>query len=59
MLVQSTRNFAIYFPPKEVQTREMFTPRNQLKQTARRAGWKGYIIDLSKALGKPVQIETL
>ena len=59
VLVQSTRNFAIYFLPKELQTREMFVPRNPLKQTAKRAGWQGYRIDVSKALGAPVRIETL
>lgn len=57
VLVQSRRNFAIYFLPKELQTKEMFIPRNPLKQTARRAGWQGYTIDLSRALGEPVRIE--
>lgn len=57
VLVQSSKNFAIYFLPKELQTREMFVPRNPLKPTARRAGWQGYTINLDRALGAPVRIQ--
>ncbi len=57
VLVESRTKFAIYFLPKELQTEEMFIPRDPLKPTARRAGWQGYMIDLRKALGKPVRIE--
>ena len=56
VLVESTRNFAIYFLPKELQTREMFVPRKPLSSTAKRAGWQGYEIDLAKALGQPIKV---
>lgn len=56
VLVESTRNFAIYFLPKELQTREMFVPRKPLSSTAKRAGWQGYEIDLAKALGQPIMV---
>ena len=56
VLVESSRNFAIYFLPKELQTREMFVPRKPLSSTAKRAGWQGYEIDLTKALGQPIKV---
>ena len=56
VLVESTRNFAIYFLPRELQTREMFIPRKPLSSTAKRAGWQGYEIDLTQALGLPTQV---
>ena len=56
VLVESTRNYAIYYLPRELQTREMFIPRNPLSSTAKRAGWQGYEIDLTQALGQPIKI---
>ena len=56
VLVESSRNFAIYFLPKELQTREMFVPRKPLSSTAKRAGWQGYEIDLATALGQPIKV---
>lgn len=56
VLVESTRKFAIYFLPRELQTREMFIPRNPLSSTAKRAGWQGYEIDLTQVLGQPIKV---
>lgn len=47
---------AIYFLPSELQTENMFVPRAPLSPSARRAGWQGYMIDLTKALGGPVLV---
>jgi hypothetical protein len=33
--------------PADLQAPEMFKPRNPLKASARRAGWQGFIYDLS------------
>ena len=48
---------AIYFLPTELQTKEMFVPRSPLSSTARRAGWQGFLIDLSKALAPPIRMK--
>ncbi len=46
---------AIFFLPRDLQTADMFIPRNPLKATARRAGWQGFIIDVRKALAEPIR----
>ena len=46
----------IYYLAADLQTKEMFLPRKPLASTARRAGWQGYTIDLSKAVAQPVQL---
>lgn len=47
---------AIWFLPRDFQSTEMFVPRKPLSETARRAGWQGFMIDTSKALAPPVRI---
>lgn len=47
----------IYYLSADMQTREMFVPRKPLSASARRAGWQGYIIDLSKAKAQPVLLK--
>ena len=44
----------IYYLSADLQTEEMFVPRKPLTASARRAGWQGYTIDLSKAIAAPV-----
>lgn len=46
----------IYYLSADMQTNEMFVPRTPLSSTARRAGWQGYMIDLSKAIAQPVRL---
>lgn len=50
------KEFAIYFLPSELQTPGMFVERAPLSITARRAGWQGYMLDVSASLGKPVRV---
>ena len=45
----------IYFLPRDLQTEEMFVPRKPLSETAKRAGWQGFSIQISKALSEPVR----
>lgn len=47
---------AVYFLPADFQTFEMFKPRKPLSETARRAGWQGFVIDLRLALSAPVRL---
>jgi hypothetical protein len=46
----------IYYLSADLQTNEMFVSRNPLSSTARRAGWQGYMIDLSKAVAQPARL---
>jgi len=57
VLVTKTSNkAAIYYLPADLQTEEMFVVRKPLSETAKRAGWQGYMIDLTKALSEPVRV---
>jgi type II restriction enzyme len=46
----------IYYLPADFQTEAMFIPRTPLSSTAKRAGWQGYMIDLTKAVADPVRL---
>jgi Dam-replacing family len=51
-LVLATANralYAIYYLPADLQRPEMFKVRKPLSDTARRAGWTGYLFDLEAA----------
>lgn len=56
LIHKTKRQSSVWFLPRDLQSTEMFTPRNPLKETARRAGWQGYVINLDAALGKPTRI---
>lgn len=45
---------SIYFIPRDLQTPEMFKMRNALSGGAKRAGWRGFTIDLTATLAPPV-----
>jgi hypothetical protein len=47
---------SLWYLPRDLQTKSMFVPRNPLKETARRAGWQGYMIDLGSALSMPTRL---
>ena len=49
---------SVYFLPRDLQTKEMFVPRNPLSTTARRAGWQGFRIDVSRAIGTPTLVHS-
>ena len=57
VLVNDLGRAGIFFLPRDLQTEEMFIARSPLSQTARRAGWQGFGIDLGKALAPAVRIE--
>ena len=38
------KSWAIYFLSADLQTNEMFEPRRPLSETAKRAGWQGFLI---------------
>lgn len=48
--------YAIYYLPSDLQTPEMFRPRNPLSLTARKAGWQGFRYDLSSVSDRVVRL---
>jgi|688.fasta_scaffold1169375_1 hypothetical protein len=52
----SAKEFAIFLLPTDFQTPEMFEKRNPLKETAKRKGWVGYTIVLTKAISSPQRV---
>lgn len=50
------KNVGIYFLPSDLQTTQMFTPRKPLSESARRAGWQGFMINLSLGLSAPTRL---
>jgi type II restriction enzyme len=45
VLVSSTKKFAIYYLPADLQTPELFKKRAPLSENARRAGWQGFVYE--------------
>lgn len=56
VLVNDSDHAGIYFLPRDLQTREMFTERKPLSETARRAGWQGFMIRMDRALSPAVRL---
>jgi hypothetical protein len=56
VLVSDTGEVAIYFLPRDLQTRDMFVARKPLRATARRAGLVGFTIHMDKALTPAVRL---
>ena len=46
--INPQKEFAVYYLPADLQSPEMFQPRNPLSATAKRAGWQGFMYDLTK-----------
>lgn len=47
VLISNNRRSAIYYLSADVQRGVIFKPRKPLSKTARRAGWQGFIYDLT------------
>lgn len=47
---------AIYYLSADLQTPEMFKERNPLSPTAKRAGWQGFLYDLTSVRGRVVRV---
>jgi type II restriction enzyme len=56
VLVNDSGRAAIYFLPRDLQTRVMFVKRRPLKPTARRKGWQGFTIRMDTALSRAVRL---
>jgi len=54
VLYKSKTEFGVYYLSADLQSPDLFVPRNPLKETAKRPGWQGFIYDLSKLQGNPI-----
>lgn len=54
VLYKSKKEFGIYYLSADLQNRELFVPRNPLKESAKRSDWQGFVYDLSKLKGNPI-----
>jgi hypothetical protein len=50
------RQKSVFYLPADLQTSLMFQPRTPLSETAKRAGWQGFMINVANATGEPIRI---
>ena len=53
-LFKSKTEFGKNYLSADLQDPELFISRNPLKETAKKAGWQGFIYDLSKLKDSPI-----
>lgn len=56
VLVSENRSYSIFYLSADLQTPAMFVPRSPLSEKARRAGWRGFIYELSSVRGRFVRL---
>lgn len=56
VLVASDRHYSIFYLSADLQTPELFRPRKALSETAKRAGWQGFLYDLSAVPNRFVRL---
>lgn len=56
VLVDDAWRYSIYYLAADLQTPAMFKPRKPLSETARRAGWQGFVYDLDAVKERIVRI---
>ncbi len=54
VLFASKTRFAIYYLSADLQSPELFVPRNPLSENAKRHGWQGFMYDLTKLKGNSI-----
>ena len=47
LVLKAPDEHAVFYLPTDLQTSELFQPRKKLSALAKRAGWKGFMYDLS------------
>jgi type II restriction enzyme len=48
LILVNQNNYSIFYLSAEKQSKEIFIPRKPLSSNARRAGWQGFMYDISK-----------
>ncbi|MDQ0458121.1 DpnI domain-containing protein [Rhizobium paknamense] len=56
VLVDLDKYYSIFYLSADLQEPDLFKPRNPLSQTAKRAGWQGFIYDLTVVESRLVRI---
>ena len=56
VLTTIERSYAIFYLSADLQKPEMFKPRKPLSETARRAGWQGFVYDMDAVMDRAVRI---
>ena len=51
------KKFSVFYLPAELQNEKMFVKRNPLKDTARRAGWQGYLLNGEEIFSNLVRLK--
>ena len=54
---QNHKKFSIFYLPAELQNEKMFVKRAPLKETAKRAGWEGYLLNGNEISSKVVRLK--
>ena len=53
----NSKKFSIFYLPAELQNEKMFVKRNPLKETSRRAGWQGYLLNGEEIFSNLVKLK--
>ena len=56
LVASDTKNYSIFYLSADLQTREMFKERPRLSESARRAGWQGFLYNLESVRDRFVPI---
>jgi type II restriction enzyme len=56
LVEKQSKRYAIYYLPGDLQTPSMFQARKALSETARRAGWQGFVYDLASVRDRFVRV---
>ncbi|QFI65236.1 hypothetical protein EKH55_0362 [Sinorhizobium alkalisoli] len=56
VVVGPTADYSIFYLAADLQEPEMFKPRKPLSETARRAGWQGFIYDMESVEDRAVRL---
>jgi len=46
LALKSENDLAVYYLPSDLQNNSLFIPRTKLSETARRAGWQGFVYQI-------------
>ena len=57
VLVNGNKEYSIFYLPADLQQPSMFRERTPLSLTAKRAGWQGFIYDLSASQDRLVRLK--
>ena len=57
VMVNANKEYSIFYLPADVQLPAMFRERAPLSLTAKRAGWQGFICDLSASQARLVRLK--